>query len=59
MVGPAGHAFIGQEQSNELYKTELKMNCRCLIFIWEANMFMVTMASVDDEMIKFLQIKIS
>ena len=46
-------------QSNELYKTELKMNCRCLIFIWEANnMFMVTTASVDDEMIKFLQIKI-
>ena len=52
-------SFIGQEQSNELYKTELKMNCRRLIFIWEANMFMVTMASVDDEMTKFLQIKIS
>ena len=34
---PAGHAFIGREQSNELYKTELKMNCRLQIFIWEDN----------------------
>ena len=42
-----------------MYKTELKNNCRCLIFIWEANMFMVFAASVDDKMIKFLQIKIS
>ena len=39
-------------QSNELYKTELKMNCRRLIFIWEANMFMVFAASVYDKRIK-------
>ena len=38
---------------------ELKMNCSHLIFILEANMFMVSAASVDDKMIKFLQIKIS
>ena len=48
---PAAHAFIGRVQSvasNELYKTELKMNCRRLIFIWEANIFMVSAASVYD-----------
>ena len=51
---PAGHAFIGREQSNELYKTELKMNCRRRIFIWEDNMFMVFAAPVYDKRIKFL-----
>ena len=50
----AGHAFIGREQSNELYKTELKMNCRRRIFIWEDNMFMVFAAPVYDKRIKFL-----
>ena len=54
---PAAHAFIGREQSvasNELYKTELKMNCRRRIFIWEDNMFMVFAAPVYDKRIKFL-----
>ena len=53
---PAGHAFILWEQSNELYKTELKMNCRRLIFTLQANIFVVSEASVDDKMIKYLQI---
>ena len=55
---PAGHAFFGQEQSNEPCKNGRKMNCCHLIFTLEANTFMVSAASVDDKTIKFLQIKI-